>query len=56
MNEIFRRTVRSFLHKERPQNKDEATVLLDDWFSRYGLDPQMLTEEIDRHFSGRAVQ
>ena len=53
MNEIFRNTVRSFLLKERPRTRDEATTLLDDWFSRYGLDPQMLAEEIDRHFAAR---
>lgn len=56
MNDIFRSTVRSFLHKERPQSKDEATTLVDDWFSRYGFDPQMLAEEIDRHFDGRAAR
>lgn len=53
MNEIFRRTIRSFLRKERPDTRDEARILLDRWFSRYGLDPQILTEEVERHFASR---
>lgn len=51
MNDIFRRTVRSFLNKEQPETRDDAATLLDDWFSLYGLDPNMLAEEVDRHFA-----
>lgn len=56
MNEIFRRTVRSFLHKESPPTRAEAATLVNDWFSRYDLDPEMLAEEVDRHFSVRTLQ
>lgn len=55
MNDIYRRTVRSFLHKESPETKAAAKSLLDDWFSRYGLDAEMLSEEVDRHFTDRAA-
>lgn len=55
MNEIFRRTVRSFLIKEQPRTPGDAISLLDDWFSRYELDPGMLAEEVDRHFGGDAI-
>ena len=50
MNDILRRTMQSFLRKEEPATKDEAIALLGDWFSRYGVDENMLTEEVDRHF------
>lgn len=51
MTEQFRRTVRSFLRSERPSNRGEAQTLVKDWFGRYNPDPEILDEEVARHFA-----
>ncbi len=52
MTERLRRTVRSFLRGERPATRHDALALVTDWFGRYDPDPELLEEEIDRHFGG----
>ena len=51
MTEQLRFTVRSFLRSERPSDYGEAQTLVKDWFGRYDPDPEILDEEIARHFA-----
>lgn len=51
MTEQLRLTVRSFLRSERPSDHDEAQTLVKDWFGRYDPDPEILDQEIARHFA-----
>jgi len=51
MTEQLRHTVRSFLRCERPADRGEAQALVKDWFGRYDPDPEILDEEITRHFA-----
>ena len=51
MSKSLRRTVRSFLQRERPQSPREASQLIADWFGRYKPDPTLLDEEIRLHFA-----
>ncbi len=52
MTQRLRRTLRSFLQSERPATPEEAREVLDEWFGRYRPDPDLLDQEVERHFAG----
>lgn len=56
MTERLRRTVRSFLRRELPATQGEAMAVAWDWFGRYDPDPNLLEEEIARHFADQRSQ
>ena len=51
MTQHLRRTLRSFLRSERPATPEVAREILDEWFGRYRPDPELLDQEIARHFA-----
>ncbi len=52
MTQHLRRTLQSFLRSERPATPAAARQVLDEWFGRYHPDPDLLDQEIERHFAG----
>ncbi len=52
MTRHLRRTLRSFLRSERPATPAAARQALDEWFGRYHPDPDLLDQEVERHFAG----
>ena len=36
----------------RPATPEEAREVLDEWFGRYRPDPDLLDQEVERHFAG----
>ncbi len=52
MTQRLRRTLRSFLQTERPATPEDAREVLDEWFGRYRPDPDLLDQEVERHFAG----
>jgi len=56
MTKQLRSTVRSFLRCERPVDQGVALALVKDWFGRYDPDPEILDEEVARHFAPRASE
>ena len=51
MTQTLRRTLQSFLRSERPATPEMAREVLDEWFGRYRPDPELLDQEIQRHFA-----
>jgi hypothetical protein len=51
MTQTLRRTLQSFLRSECPATPEMAREVLDEWFGRYRPDPELLDQEIQRHFA-----
>jgi hypothetical protein len=51
MKELLTRTMQSFLRSERPDTPEAARRVLDEWFGRYDLDPEVLDREVEKHFA-----